>query len=201
MTIASGLRRAFTRKFDEELRFFKGWMDQPKAVGAILPTSAVTARRMASVIDLSSGLPVLELGPGTGVISRAILERGLAPERLTCVEYSADFVEHLRRLYPRVNVIEGDAFNLGPVLGPVAPAFDCVISGVPMLSFPVAQRVAYLEALLRRIPRGRPVVQITYGPLSPIPAGHGDYTVEHFDFVLRNVPPAQLWLYRRGRSN
>ena len=95
-----------------ELKFFKGWIDKPKAVGAIIPTSSVTARRMASVIDTGSGLPVLEIGPGTGVITKAILRRGVKPSDLYAVEYSHDFVTHLRRNFPGVNVIEGDGFNL-----------------------------------------------------------------------------------------
>jgi phosphatidylethanolamine/phosphatidyl-N-methylethanolamine N-methyltransferase len=194
----SGLRRAISERFDEELRFFRGWVDQPRAVGSILPTSGVTARRMASVVDPASGLPVLELGPGTGVITKAILERGIDPASLYSIEYSPDFVAHLRDAYPGVNVIEGDAFDLDCSLGEARGlVFDSIVSGVPLLNFPVPQRVAYVEDLLDRIPRGRPVVQLTYGPLSPVPAGRGNYTVEHFDFVIRNLPPTQLWIYRR----
>ena len=107
-------------------------------------------------------------------------------------------MRHLRRIYPGVNVIEGDAFDLDATLGDKrGMVFDCVVSGVPLLNFPVARRVAYLEDLLDRIPHGRPVMQLTYGPKSPVPPGRGDYTVEHFDFVLRNIPPTQLWVYRR----
>ena len=198
---ASGLRR-FAEKFDDELKFFKGWIDKPRAVGSIVPTSSVTARRMASIIDMKSGLPVLEVGPGTGVITRAILGRGVKPSNLYAVEYSHDFVTHLRRNYPDVNVIEGDGFNLDETLGDMRDTtFDCVVSGVPLLNFPVQRRVAYLENLLSRIPHGRPVVQLTYGPKSPIPPGLGDYTVEHFHFILRNFPPTQLWLYRRAARN
>ncbi|KQZ15268.1 SAM-dependent methyltransferase [Mesorhizobium sp. Root554] len=194
-----GLRKAFAEKFDDELKFFKGWIDRPKAVGSIVPTSSVTARKMASVINPNSGLPVLEVGPGTGVITRAILARGIKPHDLYAVEYSDDFVRHLRRSYPGVNVIEGDAFNLSAALGDHKDrTFDSVISGVPLLNFPVEQRIRYLESLLDRIPAGRPVVQLTYGPMSPIPAGKGDYTVKHFDFIIRNIPPTQLWVYRRG---
>jgi phosphatidylethanolamine/phosphatidyl-N-methylethanolamine N-methyltransferase len=201
MAHGPGLKQALAEKFDEELQFFKGWIERPKAVGSIVPTSSVTARQMASVVDPGSGLPVLEVGPGTGVITRAILARGVKPENLYAVEYSPEFVQHLRRLYPRVNVIEGDAFNLSAALGGHRDlTFDSVISGVPLLNFPVAQRIAYLESLLERIPPGRPVVHLTYGPLSPIPAGRGDYTVEHFHFVFRNIPPTQLWIYRRGRA-
>lgn len=201
MVRGTGLRKTLASKFDDELRFFKGWIDKPKAVGSIVPTSSVTARRMASVIDPDAGLPVLEVGPGTGVITRAILARGIKPENLYAVEYSEDFVRHLETHYPGVNVIRGDAFDLDATLGDKRGlVFDSVISGVPLLNFPVARRVAYLEDLLDRIPAGRPVVQLTYGPMSPIPAGRGDYTVKHFDFVIRNIPPTQLWIYRRPAS-
>ncbi|MGX9576476.1 MAG: methyltransferase domain-containing protein [Mesorhizobium sp.] len=199
MAHGPGLRKALAEKFDDELKFFKGWIDKPKAVGSIVPTSSTTARKMASVVNPNSGLPVLEVGPGTGVITRAILAQGVKPENLYAVEYSPDFVRHLRQLYPGVNVIEGDAFNLDATLGDKSGlTFDSVVSGVPLLNFPVAQRIAYVESLLDRIPTGRPIVQLTYGPLSPIPPGRGDYTVEHFHFVIRNIPPTQLWIYRRA---
>ena len=117
MARGTGLRKSLATKFDDELRFFKGWIDKPKAVGSIVPTSSVTARRMASVIDPNSGLPVLEVGPGTGVITRAILARGIKPENLLAVEYSEDFVRHLKKHYPGVDVIQGDAFDLDKTLG------------------------------------------------------------------------------------
>jgi phosphatidylethanolamine/phosphatidyl-N-methylethanolamine N-methyltransferase len=199
MARGNGLRKAFAEKFDDELRFFKGWIDKPKAVGSIIPTSSITARRMASVIDTGSGLPVLELGPGTGVITKAILARGVKPQDLYTVEYSEDFVRHLQKQFHGINIIHGDAFDLDTTLGDKrGMIFDSVISGVPLLNFPVARRIRYIEDLLDRIPAGRPIVQLTYGPLSPVPAGKGDYTVEHFDFVLRNIPPTQLWIYRRA---
>ena len=118
------------------------------------------------------------------------------------MEYSPQFVRHLRRHFPGVDVIEGDAFDLDGSLGERrSQTFDCVISGVPLLNFSVERRVAYLNSLLSRIPHGRPVVQLTYGPKSPIPPGLGDYTVEHFDFIIRNIPPTQLWIYRRAIRN
>lgn len=198
---ASGLRK-LAKKFDDELKFFKGWIDKPKAVGSIIPTSSVTAKRMASIIDTSSGLPVLEVGPGTGVITKAILARGVKPENLTCIEYAHDFVVHLQRNYPGVDVIEGDAFDLETTLGEKAKlTFDSVVSGVPLLNFPVATRVKYIESLLDRMPAGRPIVQLTYGPKSPVPPGLGNYTVERFDFIIRNIPPTTLWIYRRGKRH
>lgn len=202
MRRGAGIRKAIADRLDDELKFFRGWMDRPRAVGSIVPTSSVTARRMASIVDLASGLPVLEIGPGTGVITKAILARGVKPADLYAVEYSADFVRHLRLSYPGVNVIEGDAFDLDATLGERVPRlFDCAISGLPLLNFPVPQRVAFLNGLLDRLPAGRPVIQFTYGPKSPIPPGLGNYSVHHFDFVIRNIPPTRLWIYRRGKIN
>jgi phosphatidylethanolamine/phosphatidyl-N-methylethanolamine N-methyltransferase len=201
MLVKTGRRKRFASKFDDELRFFRGWLDKPKAVGSIIPTSSVTSRRMASIVNPHSGLPVLELGPGTGVITRAILDRGVRPEDLYLVEYSEDFVDHLRGHFAGVNVIHGDAFSLDKTLGAAGDLeFDSAISGVPLLNFPVARRIAYIEAILDRLPPGRPVVQLTYGPLSPVPPGRGNYTVKHFDFIFRNIPPTQLWIYRRDGS-
>ncbi|AHB02799.1 PmtA, phospholipid N-methyltransferase [Brucella ceti TE28753-12] len=163
--MAGQLGRKLAAKFDEEIRFFKGWIDGPKAVGAILPTSSITARRMASVIDVNSGLPVLELGPGTGVITKAILKHGVKPADLYSIEYSHDFVEQLNKTFPDVNIIEGDVFDLDTALGDrKGQKFDCIISAVPMLNFPMDRRVELVESLLTHIPHGRPLMQITYGP-------------------------------------
>ncbi|GEO83702.1 MULTISPECIES: phospholipid N-methyltransferase PmtA [Alphaproteobacteria] len=193
------LKQRFEKKFDEEIRFFKGMMQGPKTVGAIAPTSSITARRMASVVNPHSSLPVLELGPGTGVITKAILACGVRPENLVSIEYSEDFYDHLVQTYPGVNFIHGDAFDLQKTLGPRADQmFDSVISAVPLLNFPMSERIRMLEALLDRLPPGRPVMQISYGAVSPIIAKPESYHIQHFDFVMRNIPPAQLWIYRRG---
>ena len=193
-----GLKERLGRRFDEEVRFFKGWQRDKKGVGAIIPTSQVPARRLASIIRPTSGLPILELGPGTGVITKAILDRGIAPADLVSVEYSRHFYEGLVEQFPGVDLRHGDAFDLDAVLGARRDdTFDCVISAVPMLSFPVEKRVALMEDLLARLPEGRPVMQITYGPMPPVPVKGTGFSVRHFDFVVRNIPPAQLWLYRK----
>lgn len=192
------LKERFGKKFDEEIRFFKGWRSNMKAVGSIVPTSGITARRMASVVNPHSGLPVLELGPGTGVITKAILQKGVQPENLVSIEFSTDFYQHLVKTYPDVDFINGDAFDLDRTLGPRRDQqFDSVISAVPLLNFPMHMRVSLIDDLLSRIPVGRPVIQISYGPLSPVVAMPDRYQISHYDFVVRNIPPAQLWVYRK----
>ena len=115
------------------------------------------------------------------------------------MEYSEDFAEGLRGVFPNINVIQGDVFALDALLGQACGLiFDCVISAIPLLNFPLARRVAYVEDMLNRIPPGRPVIQVTYSPVSPVPPRSGSFAVERADFILRNVPPAHLWTYRRA---
>ncbi|MER8576318.1 class I SAM-dependent methyltransferase [Mesorhizobium sp. M1409] len=192
------LKELLGKRFDEEVQFFKGWQKDKKGVGALIPTSIYAARRMASVVNPRSGMPVLELGAGTGVITKAILERGIKPHQLVSVEYSRNFYNGLVQRFPGVDFRLGNAFALNEVLGERKGEFDCVVSAVPLLSFPMEQRVALVEDLLARIPAGRPVIQITYGPLSPVIKMPDRYVVSHYDFVVRNIPPAQLWTYRRA---
>ncbi|AYG70688.1 phospholipid N-methyltransferase PmtA [Rhizobium sp. CCGE531] len=195
-----GVRQRMGLKFKDEIAFLKGWKRDRTAVGAITPTSVATARKMASVIDPFSSLPVLELGPGTGVITKQILARGVGPKELLSIEYSPEFCRHLQQEFPEVDVRCGDAFALDLVLGAQRGAkFDCVISAVPLLHLPPSKRLSLILDLLERIPTGRPVVQITYGLLSPVVALPAGYEVRHLAFMMRNIPPAQLWTYRKTR--
>src|SRR3546814_16775482 len=103
---------------------------------------------MASVVDPSSGLPVLELGPGTGIITKAILARGVAPENLASIEYSTPFYQHLKNTIHGVHFINGDAFDLDRTLGDwKARKFDAVVSAIPLLRFPMERRIALFDDL------------------------------------------------------
>ncbi len=106
---------ARTDPLNDNLRFLRALIARPKHVGAVAPSSRALARAIARQIDPSQAGPVLELGPGTGVITAALLKRGLAPERVTVVEYDADFAAAIATRYPGVHVIEGDAFDLNRI--------------------------------------------------------------------------------------
>ncbi|MBK8456122.1 MAG: methyltransferase domain-containing protein [Phyllobacteriaceae bacterium] len=180
------------------MRFFRTLIDEPRAVGALLPTGPAMATKMASVVRPENPASVLELGPGTGVITKAVLARGLAPAKLVCIEFSPEFAGMMRARYAGVKVIEGDAFDLDAALGERrGETFDCVVSGLPLLNFPAASRIRLIADLLDRIPAGRPVIQFSYGPKPPVPAQPGRFTVARHAVVLRNVPPAQIWIYRK----
>ncbi len=190
--------KAISGKFNDELRFFKTWVGSPKTTGSIVPTGPHLARAMAANIRVNSGLPVLELGPGTGSITSAILKHGVKSENLYALEYSKSFLADLQKNFPEVNLIHGDAFDLDKSLAGIdVDKFDAVISALPLLNFPQEMRISLIEALLDRLEPGRPVVQFSYGPLSPVLANRGSYVVEHQEWIMRNVPPARVWLYRR----
>lgn len=189
-------------RFADEVRFLGSLLRAPRSVGAIAPTSSETATLMASNIDLDSGLPVLELGPGTGAITTAILGTSLAPGRLYAVEYSAAFCRLLRDRFPGANFLQGDAFDLPGTLaerlGDTAPAaFDCVISGLPLLNFPKEKRAHLLQTALALLEPGRPFVQFSYGIIPPIPLSDPSVVVTKSRWIIRNVPPARVWVYRR----
>lgn len=153
---------------------------------------------MANPVDPNSGLPVLELGPGTGPVTRAILDRGVPPNQLYLIEYSADLCAHLRSAFPGVHVINGDAFDLDTALADVAHVrFDSVVCGLPLLNFDQQQRLSVLYGSLDRLPPGRPLVQITYGARPPINLDDPKIVTGGSRWALRNLPPARVWTYSR----
>lgn len=185
-------------KLADRLTFFAAMVRSPRHVSAVTPTSRPTAAEMARPIDLTSGLPVLELGPGTGPITRAILDRGVKPEDLYVIEHSADLCRHLQAHFPGVHVIHGDAFDLDATLdGYDIALFDCVISGIPLLSFGPDRSNKLLEGSLDRVPVGRPMVQITYSGKAPLEPRDTRIRARRSARVMRNLPPASVWLYTR----
>jgi len=180
----------------DNLRFLRALIARPKNIGALMPSSPALAVAMARQIDPHAG-PVLEVGPGTGVISEAILARGVLPEHLTLVEFDEDLARHLGVRFPRVHVIHGDAFDLDRTLGPRhSAAFGAVVSGIPLLNFSVAHRQAFMAGLARRMMPGAPLIQFSYGPQAPVKAPAG-FTVTRTATVLANIPPAKVWVYRK----
>ena len=191
------LKTSPAAKVMEQVRFIGALAKSPKTVGAVAPTSRKTAELMASNITRPTKLPVLELGPGTGAITNAILHHGVAEKDLFAVEYDPRFCRQLRARLPQAHVIEGNAFDLDEALGKHCDQeFDCVISGLPLLNYESAMRQQFLEGALKRLPLGRPLVQFSYGTRAPIEVNNPDIQVEKSRWVLMNLPPSRVWTYR-----
>lgn len=153
---------------------------------------------MASYVDPRHTGPVVELGPGTGPVTEALLGRGVEQERLVLVEYNPDFCKLLQRRFPRATIIQGDAYEAGDVLADVVRE-PCagVISSLPLLNKPLEKRLDLLAAAHAMLHPNAPFIQFTYGVASPIPARSRDYTAVPSGRIWLNFPPAKVWVYRR----
>jgi phosphatidylethanolamine/phosphatidyl-N-methylethanolamine N-methyltransferase len=186
----------------DEARFFRSWLESPTMAGAVSPSGRYLARRMAHYVDPTSRGPVIELGPGTGVITEALIRRGIAPARLYLVEFDRAFRKLLARRFPDVHILGGDAYRLGERMrdvldGPAA----AIVSSLPLLMKPERQRCALLAEAFEHLAPDAPFIQFTYGPVSPIPRDKytgPTFTAEVTAPVWLNLPPARVWIYRRA---
>jgi phosphatidylethanolamine/phosphatidyl-N-methylethanolamine N-methyltransferase len=178
------------------LVFLKAWLKSPLRVGAIAPSGDRLARAIARVVPKSK-LPVVELGGGTGSITTALLRR-IGPERLIVVERDPELARHLRRKFPAVRVVQGDARHIDRDLkalgiGPVG----VVVSGLPLVAMPKRIQREILEASFRLLEPGGPFIQFTYSLFSPVPRREFGLAGGPVARVLQNVPPASIWIFRR----
>lgn len=188
----------------DEARFIRAWLDNPMTTGAVSPSGRFLARMMARYVDPERPGPIIELGPGTGPVTEALVARGISPDRLVLVEYDAAFCRLLARRYPAATIIKGDAYRLQETLAGILdePA-AAVVSSLPLLTKPERRRLDLLKdafALMR--PDGS-FVQFTYGMVSPIPRnklgyGRASFEAEASPAVWLNLPPARVWIYRRA---
>lgn len=187
--------KKIAKSMADDLRFIKGWIKEPKTVGSIKPTGRAAAKLMVQQIP-AGDLPILELGPGTGVITAMMLEMGIDPKRITSVEYDPEFCAHLREEYPGVNFIEGDAFNLNKTLKDIeGRKFCAILSGIPLLNFDKDERQKLVSGALEWVVEDGPFVQLCYGPKAPVPAKENVFTARPTKWVLANIPPARYWIY------
>lgn len=196
-------KASLEERLADEARFIKSWLDNPKITGAVSPSGRFLARTMARAIDPRSTGPVIELGPGTGPVTQALLEQGIAPERLVLVEYDAGFCKLLAKRFPGVRIIQGDAYDLPATLkGQIDAAPAAIVSSLPLLSRPESARLSLLADGLNMMRPDGVFVQFTYGMVSPVPRRLGGTQIDWFDAeglapVWLNLPPARVWLYRR----
>ena len=184
----------------ESRLLLKLWLKNPLKIGAVAASSPELAAAMARHIPLHSDGYVVELGGGTGPVTRAILETGVPADRLIVVERDPVLHRHLAQRYPNVRVLQGDAMHLQQLLRreQIQPV-KAIVSSLPLLSMKKAIQYRIGAQAFSVLEPGAPFIQFTYGLFSPLNRHrlgvHG--TVE--DRVLQNLPPASVWLYRKGR--
>lgn len=181
----------------DEFRFLRNALEKPFTIGAVAPSGKALARMMANYVDPAIPGPIVELGPGTGPVTEALVERGIDPARLTLLEYDPTFCKLLRERFPAANVVQGDAYNLKQSLaGALREPAAAFVSGLPLFNKPLKMRLSLLEQIFSLMQPNAPYVQFTYNALSPIPRSQSGVLFEASPRVWRNIPPARVWVYR-----
>jgi phosphatidylethanolamine/phosphatidyl-N-methylethanolamine N-methyltransferase len=197
--------REFERKrgirLDDEVRFIRSWIERPLAIGAVTPSGKILARAMARYVDPNSNGPIVELGPGTGPVTEALVEAGVAPSRLVLVEFNPSFCRILRSRYPEATIVQGDAYSLRRLLEAllIQPA-AAVVSGLPLVTKPIKQRLRLIRDAIDLMVPGAPFVQFTYSVAAPLPKRFGGFSVESSGRIWMNIPPARVWVYRKSND-
>lgn len=183
----------------DEVRFIRSWLEKPLATGAVAPSGRVLARTMAGYVDPRAAGPVIELGPGTGPVTEALVAQGVDPARLVLVEFNPTFCRLLRSRYPAATVVQGDAYRLRHLLDSlVREPVAAVVSGLPLFTKPMKTRLRLMcDAFALMLP-GAPFVQFTYAMVPPIPKALGGVTAEASERIWLNLPPARVWVYRKN---
>ncbi len=180
-------------------RFLKSLIAAPRLTGAVAPSGRALARAMAAAAGPPAHGLIVELGPGTGPVTRSLIEAGVTRERLALVEYDPEFCRLLRQRFAPAKVIHGDAYDLPRTLAELAgERVAVVVSSLPLLNQPPARREKLIgDAFALMGPSGL-FVQFTYGLLSPIPREvcAGRYAAVRSRPILLNLPPARVWTYR-----
>lgn len=177
------------------LSFLKALIMNPRATGAILPSSKRLARAMVSHIDFIENSLVVELGAGTGVITQAMLDRGIPPQQIIAIECAPHLAKKLRLRFPDITVVEGNAAHLTGLLKDRMQPISTVISGLPLRSLPATVK----EMILVAIPdvlsvKGR-YIQFTYDIRKGEDFYPSHYKLAESDIVWRNIPPAKVDVY------
>ncbi len=164
-----------------------------------MPSGKFLAKAMAREVDPREAGPVIEIGPGTGPVTEALIARGVAQERLVLVEFNPDFVELLKKRFPLATVIQGDAYRVAELLRDrlAAPA-SAVVSSLPLFTKPPEIRRGFLQQCFSLMERKAPMIQFTYAVVPPIPERGQGYTSHATNWILLNIPPARVWVYRKA---
>jgi phosphatidylethanolamine/phosphatidyl-N-methylethanolamine N-methyltransferase len=184
-------------RFDDDVKFLRTWIEKPLATGAVMPSGRVLARTMARYVDPNSRGPVIELGPGTGPVTKALVDQGIDPARLILVEFNPEFCRMLRSRYPSATVVQGDAYRLRRLLETIVrePA-AAVVSGLPLVTKPLRTRLRLIADAMTLLAPAAPFVQFTYAMVPPIPKAFAGLRAQASELIWMNFPPARVWVYR-----
>ncbi|HEX3756980.1 MAG TPA: hypothetical protein VHV26_18065 [Rhizomicrobium sp.] len=178
--------------------FLRGLLENPRGVSAPAPSGRILAAKIAAQIDPAVPGLIVELGPGTGAVTAALLARGIAPDRILAIEQNEVFAGFFRCRFPTVTLSHGDGFAFEDHL-PAGAQVAAVVSGLPLLNFPAGMRQSLLRRALETQGPSATFVQLSYGWGPPVKAEIAGAALTR-TAVWRNFPPAYVWTYRRTEA-
>jgi len=176
--------------------FFGLWLRKPLQIAAVCPSGTAVAAAMARLTDRNRPGPVLELGAGTGSITRGLIEAGWPPGRIIAYEREARLANILCRELDGIRAVVGDAADLERQLAHLGVSqLSIVVSSLPIKWFPSDSQLAVLRACFARLGFGGRFLQLTNAFSSPLPIDQLGLDGREAARVWRNLPPAQIWSY------
>jgi phosphatidylethanolamine/phosphatidyl-N-methylethanolamine N-methyltransferase len=180
--------------------FLQEWFANPQRTGSLAPSSPQLAAAMAHWLPADPESYVLELGPGTGAVTEALIKRGLREDRLVAIERNPKMARLLREKFPRAQIIIGDAWHLDHLLRSRREPIEsvgAVISSLPLLNFPQVEA----EALTQKIravlePEGN-WVQYSYHLGKKQVRGAASFRLRASKIVWLNFPPARVSVFQK----
>ena len=178
------------------LSFYKTLFRDPKSVGSVIPSSRFLSKKIAKQVPLSQEGKVIEIGPGTGVISRALLKHGVPAADLILVERSQDFITSLHKKFPQVTLIQADALQINRVLNIENETINSIISGLPLLSMPDNIAIDILDQITSLMDKDTLFIQFSYTKNHRILQDYQGLKLIKQHRVLLNIPPAWVMCFR-----
>jgi phosphatidylethanolamine/phosphatidyl-N-methylethanolamine N-methyltransferase len=173
---------------------FRRFLADPVGVASIIASSPSLGRLIAEQVCYAGDDYVVEIGAGTGTVTRAILSSGVPADKLIAVEIDHKMAEFLRTAYPEITVIERSAFDLKGALPPrIIGKVGSVVCGLPIRFFPVEQQRELAATMLSLIRPGGRILAYTHRLTSPIRTEETELTGRRLGFTLQNLPPASVW--------
>jgi phosphatidylethanolamine/phosphatidyl-N-methylethanolamine N-methyltransferase len=187
--------------FADAVHFVRLYFRRPRSVGTLVPAGEALALAIAKQVPQPATLPVVELGGGTGAVTRALVDVGIPKDRLVVLELEESLYRILAGRFPDVRVLRADARDLSSVLR--REGIERVGAVVSALPFPVMPRDTVrriVDECLAVMAPGAPLVQYTFTWLPPIPRVHHGLEGRLVTRVFNNLPPATVWVYRRKQE-
>jgi phosphatidylethanolamine/phosphatidyl-N-methylethanolamine N-methyltransferase len=182
---------------DDRWIFWSRFFRNPKAIGAIAPSSKQLGRFLAHTVLQTKPDIIIEIGAGTGRLTQNLLQSGIQPHQIWVVEMDLHLVKFLKKKFPELNVIHGNAMDLLSLLPQqILGHVDVIMSGVPLVNLSFQEQARLFYACFQSMKKGGRVIQFSYSPKSPIPSKRLGVVATRIGHVFCNLPPATIWAFQ-----